>query len=235
MHGCALSVEHIKHFSISPGSSLLHYTLSHKYQKARFHNTWRVPPFKPQNNIEIYLLPSPLRYALPPKIQMSSWNESSAVQTTTTLATCCSPRLLRARNMFTSYFPKTQKTGSLLDMERFGRPEHNRDKLYVLLPPSLSRKSNRQPSFLRNPKVCTSHHMERCGGPNNSNTSSMLSFSSLLGNKRPTSSSMNTETTCVLQHDEVRWSKQQQQYDMLSSSSFPGKQSQSIPAFQNSK
>jgi len=26
------------------------------------------------------------------------------------------------------------------DMERFGGPEHNRDKLYVLLPSSLSRK-----------------------------------------------------------------------------------------------
>ena len=50
-----------------------------------------------------------LHYALPPKTIRCIAHESSAVQTTTTLTTCCSPRLLRTRKIVTFDFRRTQK------------------------------------------------------------------------------------------------------------------------------
>ena len=108
-YDCALSVEHTKDLSASLGSSLLHYTLSHKYQKARFHNTWRVPLFEQQQPSNMLSSPpSLLHYAFPPKTIGCINQGSSSAQTTAALATCCSPLLLRARETFNLYFCKTQ-------------------------------------------------------------------------------------------------------------------------------
>ena len=107
--GCALSVEHI---NISQWLRVPRFFITLFVQRTKTNLRGVHGEFRCSNTRrpgKCRLPPSLLHYALPPKRIRCTAHEGSVVQTTTALAKCCSSRLLRARNMFTFYFRKTQK------------------------------------------------------------------------------------------------------------------------------
>ena len=106
---------HRAYKNISRSPRVLLFSITAFPQNTKTSTRWVYGEFHCSNSNSLATCPLALfllHYALPPKTRRCMDHETSSVQTTTALATCCSPRLLRVIRVFTFYFGKTQNSKS---------------------------------------------------------------------------------------------------------------------------